>query len=787
MAQNLGDLVVKFRAETNQFMAGMKKSSEELEKFEKAAAKAEKGTGVFARNLKSMGSAVGSINVLLSTTARVMTGVFDAANEGAKNAAAEKFFARSGKEIQKYRQATAGMISDAELMKKANMADSMGISQDVFQQLAKVAQASALKTGQSFDYMFNSIIVGTARSSRLLLDNLGIIVSVEAANKNYAAAHKKAGQSVADFIKTMDDESKKVAFAEEVMRQSQQTVKDFGEMGEMSAARFDKFTAATKNLSDALKAGLAGAVDGVLPTLTTFLNLLKDIVQTQGLAAAAFTALKVGAVGFAEAIGTRGVGPGSTQAVLNDEAYKARTAKDAKKNELLGNTTGLKIAIQQSLAKPEDFDRVVQMFVDRGATFVRQVDPLIKTFLELNEQAGYFHGQWKKATPETPKPPKASDGKKDHSMDYPYGFIEKLAKKREEIEEKIAQGAIDAKSREAEHYLKFNQDLKDARLARKKAEMELIDQRIANEQAAADAILEARKKIEEQLAARDAQIGSTVGSIASGGGIAGPIMTAVAPMVGAAIGGPLGAIVGALMPILGAVVDGLGPVVRLIESLTNGIQLLVKNGLQEFLSILNPITEALQPLLAVIGLLVGGLLRVLIGPLKLIVQAAMFSLMAFTAIATVASAIAEIMMSLWAILGDLFLGLFGMDTTDILYAFTNAIQQAGKWLIETAISFNNAIVKFMRNTLGQKAFGKILSKEDFIVMSDEENTDAVKENTKAIRDFSREFRNLPQGYRIESATYSSTRTVPRPGRIGADLSSTLASAPSANDLVRWRN
>jgi hypothetical protein len=262
-------------------------SQQLLAKATKAASDAAgKGAKDGRTPWRMMATELNSILALLSIAKRTIEAVFEAAYEGAQNLSAAEFFKGSGKDIDSYRRATMGLVADAQLMKKANMADAMGISGETFKRLALVAKASALKTGQSYDYMFDSIMLGTARSSRLLLDNLGIVVSVETANHNYAKALKesdKAGKyknmTVAKLANSLSDYGKKVAFAEEVMRQSQGTMEEWTELGDQVVTSYDKAKASMQNLADVIKEKLATALKDVMPIAKSFFDTLTIGIQ----------------------------------------------------------------------------------------------------------------------------------------------------------------------------------------------------------------------------------------------------------------------------------------------------------------------------------------------------------------------------------------------------------------------------------------------------------------------------------------------------------------------------
>ena len=76
--------------------------------------------------------------------------------------------------LSNLRQATRGTVSDLQLMKSAVRADNFNIPLESFGNMLKFAQQRAIDTGESVDYLVNSIVDGIGRKSSLVLDNLGI-------------------------------------------------------------------------------------------------------------------------------------------------------------------------------------------------------------------------------------------------------------------------------------------------------------------------------------------------------------------------------------------------------------------------------------------------------------------------------------------------------------------------------------------------------------------------------------------------------------------------------------
>lgn len=76
--------------------------------------------------------------------------------------------------LSQLRVATKGTISDLELMKQAVQYNNLGLPLDRMATALQFARIRARETGQSVDYLVQSIVNGIGRQSVLILDNLGI-------------------------------------------------------------------------------------------------------------------------------------------------------------------------------------------------------------------------------------------------------------------------------------------------------------------------------------------------------------------------------------------------------------------------------------------------------------------------------------------------------------------------------------------------------------------------------------------------------------------------------------
>ena len=174
-------------------------------------------------------NALGNIaaNVLSSMTRGAKQFILDsvrmaAATEGVRNA-----FERLNKPdlLNELRKATRGAVNDLSLMKSAVLAENFRIPLDQLATFLKYAGNQALRTGQDFDYLVDSIIRGLGRESVLVLDNLGL------------------------SAKEIQEEAKKTgSFFEGAANVIQRDMAKAGEVTDTAASSLARYNAAIDNL-----------------------------------------------------------------------------------------------------------------------------------------------------------------------------------------------------------------------------------------------------------------------------------------------------------------------------------------------------------------------------------------------------------------------------------------------------------------------------------------------------------------------------------------------------------
>lgn len=150
---------------------GLKKDKYDkgMEDANKAPQKLNSFFGGLGAGIVTAFAGVATISALTSFTKQVV-GIASQAE------AVRKAFQRidGDKYLQGLRDATRGTVTDLELMKRAVMAENFQIPLEQLGSLFEFARRRAEETGQSVDYLVNSIVTGIGRKSPLILDNLGI-------------------------------------------------------------------------------------------------------------------------------------------------------------------------------------------------------------------------------------------------------------------------------------------------------------------------------------------------------------------------------------------------------------------------------------------------------------------------------------------------------------------------------------------------------------------------------------------------------------------------------------
>jgi len=166
----------------------------------------------------------------------------------------------AGNMLANMKALTKGTISELELMKKANTAILLGLPIDRFDEMLQIALGAAQATGESSEFMLNSLVVALGRGSKLMLDNLGILIDVEKAQEEYAASMGKTSAQLSDT-------EKKQAFINKALEIGNRNLEAMGGVQESVAIKWERFKATLQDNAIVLGKNLT-------PAFEVFVDLL---------------------------------------------------------------------------------------------------------------------------------------------------------------------------------------------------------------------------------------------------------------------------------------------------------------------------------------------------------------------------------------------------------------------------------------------------------------------------------------------------------------------------------
>ena len=275
----MSDIIVSFKAK------GHKRLIEAIKKLELAQGKAtntgKKFTLETGRNRKAMGMFEQSL-----ATVRSRLLVFNFAMgigirqtiEFAKQAAKVQDMSRafttlsgtgenSAIAVSKIGNAVKGTMSQMDLFKQANNAMILGVTRntDEMAEMFKIAQTLGAALGVDTAHAVESLITGIGRQSRLMLDNIGIIVKADEAYKDYADRLDKT-------VDQLTDAEKKQAFFTAAMESARTKAAELGNQQLTARDQFNKFNATMSDFTNFIG-------EKTSPIVLSFFNSFGEILQ----------------------------------------------------------------------------------------------------------------------------------------------------------------------------------------------------------------------------------------------------------------------------------------------------------------------------------------------------------------------------------------------------------------------------------------------------------------------------------------------------------------------------
>lgn len=240
----LADLLIKLGLDSKEFNAGVDKAKNKTDIFSQGIKK-----------LRNLFAGVFAVNKVISFGKELVKLSGDI--EGVRSA----FMKMSDvSTLEKLKDATKGTVSELDLMKRAVQAQNLGLPIKDLASLFEFATKRAQDTGQSVDYLVDSIVLGIGRKSPLILDNLGI--SAIALKEKLKGVGMETA-SVADIARAVGE------IAADSMKRS-------GEIIDTNAIKIQNLSAEWTNFKTNLSEneGIKKSIGGITDALRAYLNVL---------------------------------------------------------------------------------------------------------------------------------------------------------------------------------------------------------------------------------------------------------------------------------------------------------------------------------------------------------------------------------------------------------------------------------------------------------------------------------------------------------------------------------
>ena len=279
--QKLINAINKLSLSQTALEKGVKAYEKQLKRLNRQQGKYNKTTAGGVRNNRIMGGSIATLRsaMLLYSFAigAVITKVISLTKEQAKLDNLAHGFDKLSEAgnfsvgtLENLRMATNNTMSDMDLLTQANNAMILGVGENTSQMafMFDAAQRLGRVLGRDTKSSVESLVTGIGRQSRLMLDNIGLIVKSEEAYEAYAEALGKSKDE-------LTDSEKKQAFLNATMISAREKVKTLNEETDTARTSFQQLTAAAENLQGRL-GDAANAFEPLIGSMTKFLDLITD-------------------------------------------------------------------------------------------------------------------------------------------------------------------------------------------------------------------------------------------------------------------------------------------------------------------------------------------------------------------------------------------------------------------------------------------------------------------------------------------------------------------------------
>lgn len=245
---------------------------------------------------ESVSSAIGGLSsgalVAAGAVAILATGIFALGTRGAEFIGIQTAFnntlgqfqeslGTSAEFLRDLRTAAGDTISELELMRITNvaLAGATGEAGQAFGEslprLLEIARVQAAATGQSVDFLFQSLVTGIKRSSPLLIDNTGLVLDITSAQEAYA-------ESIGVTVAQLTEEQKQIALIQATVAAGEQAIANAGGIQETAATKLARANALIQNSLNNLAIAVEPILGGILDVFNFFASGIEQATSVIG-------------------------------------------------------------------------------------------------------------------------------------------------------------------------------------------------------------------------------------------------------------------------------------------------------------------------------------------------------------------------------------------------------------------------------------------------------------------------------------------------------------------------
>lgn len=275
----LDTVIVKFQADVDSLrkeLEGVKKQLKDTEDQAEETGKAlEEEVGGAANTLSTNFKKLGGIIAGAFAAREVLTFIKDIDQLARKAEGVTKAFTALNDKnlLNELKEATKGTVSELQLMQAAVKASNFKIPLEQLGKLLKFAQERARATGESVDYLVESIVTGIGRKSPMILDNLGIsAVSLKENLKGVGLESASVGD-IAESVGKIIDES---------MGKATDSTTEAADAADRAAARYEDLKVELGTRLIPVLTAFREALIGIISATTASLDATDAFFSTLG-------------------------------------------------------------------------------------------------------------------------------------------------------------------------------------------------------------------------------------------------------------------------------------------------------------------------------------------------------------------------------------------------------------------------------------------------------------------------------------------------------------------------